>query len=283
LAGRLRRTGILIEAYCGQYADIDEFLPTEGVIKQDVLGRQTISTTGVAFAPRQVVLSANKITFGKVGSNKALDSIPLIQIESVTAQADKPASGQYGDGVMGGHAKNGGESLVHRAPTWQKKWAQTEEGFAKFHEAEVERSLTFCIQPIQDGYNSGKSVLLRADSVELCDEWMKALDKAVKEALIEAARKESFVLRLRRIMRDAYKSNPSQYLTGLVIMASYFASIAGAQVRLNGQPPCHLSIPREQGHAVFDVLLLLPSYSHTPKTQGSTRRRERRGPNVQAG
>ena len=58
-------------------------MPEDDILKAGELGRQTISVSGVTWPARSVVLTSNAIYFGRPGTKKVLDVVPLLEIQSV--------------------------------------------------------------------------------------------------------------------------------------------------------------------------------------------------------
>ena len=195
-----------------KFIEVSEECPTEGIIKQGMLARQRITASGSGFAERHITMNARFIYFSKMGQSKVLDYIPLIEVIRVHCLVPLPANRSSSS------ANHGRRDLF------------------KLHDVETPpldvtpEMLTFMIQVSEHGHNSGRSCVLRAHSIPELNEWMQAIQQGVQRANDLQNQDEGQLSRVRRLTRQFYHSDPAQYAIGLVIMASYAASIAAAQM-----------------------------------------------------
>jgi hypothetical protein len=151
--------------------------------------------SGIAFPARDVYLTQDDILICKVGQQSVLDSVPLLEINHlVVASSD----------ILG-------ESTEHQAG----------DGSPQLR--------TFIIHPIEDGHNSGRATVLRAETLDARDKWMTCIEQAQNRALERQNAAEDPIRRWQRQARNFYGSSTTQVLIGLVIMASYIASILNSQ------------------------------------------------------
>ena len=173
-------------------------MPEDDILKAGELGRQTISVSGVTWPARSVVLTSNAIYFGRPGTKKVLDVVPLLEIQSVepvgvvlkgAAKADADDDGP------------GGEDCC------------------------------FCINPNEDAESfSGRALVLQAKTPGERAEWLSVLSADVKRAKEAVKGKKDLLTRCRHKVYKIYHSHQAQCFVGLVIMASYATAIAASQM-----------------------------------------------------
>ena len=124
----------------------------------------------------QVVLTADGLYFGKVGTDKLIDQIPLLEILRVDPadvkqqkvkedrqRKKRPTS--FSKGTASPHLLH--VPFGHREPSDPEAHASQEVGEPApeySNEDEKELTCTFTIEPCKEGLNSGRASTLRASS-----------------------------------------------------------------------------------------------------------------------
>jgi hypothetical protein len=189
-----------------KFPEIRASVPTEAVLKEGVLrcrlchgSEEEAPTTQENYRTRMVTLTMDGVFFAKVGANKFLHLIPLLEVEKVVlesweGQDDTNESGQ-----------NAGDKVT-------------------------QGSNVFKVHPFANGLNSGKITTLKAKSMEDMQDWVASIREAAVIARRQAEMEPSNFQKLRERARLFYQTNNVQLFMGFWILASYAASIVDAQI-----------------------------------------------------
>jgi hypothetical protein len=206
------------------------------ILKSGILGKLT---SEYEWKEMTTALTSAGLFFARPGSDVLRDLIPLYDVVDVKKRNDVPGDGdaaKLGGQLDGPKVKRGISARTFRKAT------MTSEGE---HEAKSSSLHIIQLRTTDDGYNSGRTYYLRADSDASCNEWCNQLRSAVNQAVLIRDAGPSLFRRAKHHVYRFYHSFMVQSCVAALIFCSFLINIA--QTELDGS----------DSDAAFNVLEIL--------------------------
>jgi hypothetical protein len=205
---------------------------TDKVLKIGIMGKLT---SGYEWRDMTLALTSVGLFFARPGTDVLRDLIPLYDVVDVKKRNDFPGDG--GAAKLG--AQLDGPSARGASATAFKMTSLVSDV-----EPQTKSSSLHIIQirTTENGYNSGRTYYLRADSEAACNDWLSQLRSAVGQAILIREAGPSLFRRAKHRAHLFYHSFFVQTGVAVLIFCSFLVNIA--QTELDG--PEHAPI--------FDVL-----------------------------
>ncbi len=196
---------------------------SDKILKFGTLGKLT---SEYEWKDMSTALTSAGLFFSRPGSDVLRDLIPLYDIVDVKKRNDIP-----GDG---GAAKLDGHLSVPQMRRHASVPAFRIATLASEGEREADSSNLHIIQlrTADDGYNSGRTYYLRADSESVCSDWLNQLRPAVSKAILLREAGPSLFRRAKHHVYRFYHSFILQTGVAVLIFCSFLINIA--QIELDG-------------------------------------------------
>ena len=183
------------------------------------------------------MLTIDGLYFGKVGSDKLIDVVPLCEIVSIEPMSDRQQKVKEDRHRRQRRSSSKAIGLTS-APSMESfrirpqsgTIAEAEAGEDDSETAKDDKELTFTVQPCPDGHNSGRAAILKAKSPDELHIWVDLIAEQVSAAKLAARAGQTKLQLWRDWTRVFYQSDRTQYSIGLVILGSYLMAIANAQM-----------------------------------------------------
>ena len=189
------------------------------VLKQETFGKLTSS---YEWKPMIVALTPAGLFFSRPGEDALRDLIPIVEVVDIKKRYDIP-----GEGIP---KPSYAESEVRSKASSSRKLAKIaslilccEDGEAPLHILQLRTS--------EDGYNSGRTYYLKADSEETCNDWLQQLRASAERAVVLRKAGPSLLLKAKYRLRRIYRSTAVQGAFASLIFLSFVVNIAQTEVR----------------------------------------------------
>ena len=187
----------------------------EKILRSGVLWRLT---SHYEWKPMETAITSAGIFFSRPGEDSLRDLIPLFEVVDVKKRLDAP-----GDGKDAGTSNLLNKSSISASVRNLK--------ISGLLDGEPETILNVIqIRTMENGYNSGRTYYLKADSMEMCNDWLQVMRSASSRAVLLKKAGPSRFRRLKYRVRHFYHHFAVQSFVALLIFASFIVNIAQTEM-----------------------------------------------------
>ena len=175
-------------------------------------------------------LTSVGLFLSRPGEEVLRDLVPLYEIIEVKKRSDVPGnnSEKHKEGEEHSNETHNAATSSFRAMRISSLMQETAEPMHIIQ-----------IRTVEKGYNSGRTYYFKAESDEVCNEWITRLRAESDHAIMLKQAGPSIFRRMRYRLRKLYASMPVQGLVAVLIFASFLANIV--QTELLGAQPAEAS------------------------------------------
>ena len=186
------------------------------ILKSGVLRRLT---SHYEWKPMETAITSAGIFFSRPGEDSLRDLIPLFEVVDVKKRTDAPGEGSLRASSTGMPKKSSISASMRNLK------------IADLLEDTSEAPLhVIQIRTIENGYNSGRTYYLKAESAEMCDDWLQILRSASSRAVLLKKAGPSRFRRLKYRIRHFYHHFVVQSFVAVLIFASFIVNIVQTEM-----------------------------------------------------
>jgi hypothetical protein len=178
------------------------------ILKQQVVGKLVSS---YEWKPINIALTCSALFFSRPGEEILRDLIPLSEVVDVKRRHDIP-----GEDVL---------RATESESTVTSKSMRIKRISSLMNKERNETLHIVQIRTVENGFNSGRSYYLKAETEEACTDWILALRAQVDKAVMLKKAGPSFFRRLRYRLRRFYRNFAFQSSIALLIFFSFVVNI----------------------------------------------------------
>jgi hypothetical protein len=179
-------------------------------------------TSTYEWKPMSIALTSAGLFFARPGEDVLRDLIPLFEIVDVKKRNDIP-----GEAIPGSTLASPDRDAIQSG----RQGSTRNLRISTLMEQELAEPMHLIqLRSLENGYNSGRTYYLRAESDDACNDWLQHLRTASEHAVMLKSAGPSLLRRMRYRLRRFYHSWSVQGVVAFLIFSSFVIEIAQAEL-----------------------------------------------------